>query len=473
MIETKIKPPTLSDHDALGASMASSEDRIAVLANGQSQTVFVYKYEDNTAHLEQAIQIPSYIQNATTNGFCAMDDEGQTLAVGIKATSTFDPYNERVLVFKRQGTIWTQSGVLTPFETTDLENASFGGLQTIAVDGNWIFVSDYLNSKNFYQEGCVYVYRFNGSVWQQHQKIVQNSELRSENAWFGRCIDSEQGSLVVSSISGIDTGVSGGITLYTLNQGNQQWEESQIFSIGNSIGDYGKKVCLSQNWISIYGSGNTQDEQGSMCLIQRNNGTRKFIHAPDNQTGGMNDSFGTNHKFHNDSDLLIVSDVSFDTSLGDNVGKTYVYQFTNNSWNLVTGIMASDGLPDERFGYGVGFCGDHAVVCAVWSDEAGEKSGLIYSYNCDGLLITHVEKNEKTEKLQLFPNPAKTVITVINLPTEKTQISIFDMSGRNVLSKQNILSSAIKIDINDFPSGMYIISVTGENFHWMEKILKE
>ncbi len=70
----------------------------------------------------------------------------------------------------------------------------------------------------------------------------------------------------------------------------------------------------------------------------------------------------------------------------------------------------------------------------------------------------------------LYPNPARDYIYIDNLP-ENTSIFIFNLTGK--LIKDNIATSTTgKIDINDIPSGVYIIKLSGTQINTVIRFVK-
>lgn len=73
------------------------------------------------------------------------------------------------------------------------------------------------------------------------------------------------------------------------------------------------------------------------------------------------------------------------TSFKDNLaGAAYVFENIGGSWVETAKLVASDGAPNEEFGYTVSIDGDTAVVGAYRHPEAGFQSGAVYVFDWDG-----------------------------------------------------------------------------------------
>ncbi|WP_019990051.1 FG-GAP repeat protein [Rudanella lutea] len=88
--------------------------------------------------------------------------------------------------------------------------------------------------------------------------------------------------------------------------------------------------------------------------------------------GAANDQFGLS--------VAISGDYAIVGALGDDVGSTidqgsaYIFVRTGNSWVQQAKLVASDGATNDYFGYSVAIAGDYALVGA-YSDNVGINSG--------------------------------------------------------------------------------------------------
>ncbi|MBT5990783.1 MAG: PKD domain-containing protein [Bacteroidetes bacterium] len=100
-------------------------------------------------------------------------------------------------------------------------------------------------------------------------------------------------------------------------------------------------------------------------------------------------------------------------------------------------------------------------VCLTATNSSG--SGTPH---CQTVLITHTSIAEKnSEKLLIYPNPAKDKIYVVLDKTimDNTQIKCYDMLGQQIQLRYQFMQSIIVIDVNELVSGSYFIEVSEEN----------
>lgn len=74
-------------------------------------------------------------------------------------------------------------------------------------------------------------------------------------------------------------------------------------------------------------------------------------------------------------------------------------------------------------------------------------------------------KNQQTETVKIYPNPATSAVT-IETEEENIKVSLFDISGREVLS-----STQKKIDISGLAKGIYMVRGTAGTTYISQKIL--
>ncbi|MEX1187689.1 MAG: T9SS type A sorting domain-containing protein [Bacteroidia bacterium] len=135
-------------------------------------------------------------------------------------------------------------------------------------------------------------------------------------------------------------------------------------------------------------------------------------------------------------------------------------QFTNTSIRQKTELISAD--------FGI-------VVYSV-TEEEGDKGQTIYQhrYLRSGNILNNSE-SAKINELELFPNPANSIVN-ISVPNLENQIlRIVDISGKLVKSINSNNQTAVSIDISDLARGMYFVNVSnreGKNVATKKLIIK-
>lgn len=97
--------------------------------------------------------------------------------------------------------------------------------------------------------------------------------------------------------------------------------------------------------------------------------------------------------------------------------------------------------------------------------EAGKAFFKLVDYPCDSLLSTStIDKNENN-KIQLYPNPSLSAITIDLDETLDTPFSIevSDMLGKRIFYKKYASEKTVRIDISPWQSGFYTLFYKDEN----------
>ncbi|MFN4235322.1 MAG: M43 family zinc metalloprotease [Bacteroidia bacterium] len=89
-----------------------------------------------------------------------------------------------------------------------------------------------------------------------------------------------------------------------------------------------------------------------------------------------------------------------------------------------------------------------------------------------GYNLNTIQDNELNHKIQLFPNPANNVVTLILSGEEnpENEITIFDLNGKIVFNTK-LNTNTINIDISNIENGVYFIQSRGNSGVWTEKLI--
>ncbi len=104
--------------------------------------------------------------------------------------------------------------------------------------------------------------------------------------------------------------------------------------------------------------------------------------------------------------------------------------------------------------------------------EAGGAFNSIHFRSAQSECCVSVEENELAHKFNVYPNPASDIVTVLTTLNEQTFISMFDMTGKEVLN-ESINQPQSRFDISSLANGMYIYRIqdTKGNLLKSEKIM--
>jgi len=152
------------------------------------------------------------------------------------------------------------------------------------------------------------------------------------------------------------------------------------------------------------------------------------------------------------------------------LSNTYTFSLYNNcaasawsyAWSFGDGTSQAGVSPTHTY-----TAPGTYTVCASAYDSLG--NAFTWCDNVIVPVILGVNENN-VSKVSLFPNPAKDNITINNLKGNEV-IRMTTIEGKVIHEVVNSDAEKITIDLNDFNNGIYLVSVTGSNTRYKEKVV--
>ncbi len=117
-------------------------------------------------------------------------------------------------------------------------------------------------------------------------------------------------------------------------------------------------------------------------------------------------------------------------------------------------------------------CGEIAIctmACSSGSISQGFLQPLSATNSIPAIHTSIVEI--KTIEIAVFPNPASEVLYINCVDGGKTNVSIINMAGQEILTNE-FESGSISIEINTLPVGQYIVRVSNQSIKNQTKTIK-
>lgn len=96
----------------------------------------------------------------------------------------------------------------------------------------------------------------------------------------------------------------------------------------------------------------------------------------------------------------------------------------------------------------------------------------IYGNNYGNQVTLGLEEKTLNNYFEIYPNPTKDLIYITKKTEESAELYIYDLQGKTLISEA--LSDKIsEINIQEFPTGLYLIKIVSENTSFIEKIIKQ
>ena len=123
------------------------------------------------------------------------------------------------------------------------------------------------------------------------------------------------------------------------------------------------------------------------------------------------------------------------------------------------------------------YINNNAPGCNSQSDIQNYSSSRIGTYDVVTSIVTIAESDSTSfgvsasNSFTLYPNPTERTLTIEGV-TGYLQMYIHDLVGREVMT-YSLTSSKKTIDVSDLPSGMYVVTLQGEDKTWTEVLIKK
>ena len=236
-------------------------------------------------------------------------------------------------------------------------------------------------------------------------------------------------------------------------------------SVGSSASGTGMDLVLGfgDGW-----SGFPEDQDTLVNFVRRNELKNIIMLTGDTHTSAMDDGTNAGLPEFNSSCMTVKSSSIKLYHLVDSIGQSLLGQpaVLDSMWN-----KGGAGLGNTNYNPGFGrvevFGSDSIRMCQI--DSTGE---IVMCWTmADGFQPTTFTDWGKTlnhPDLQVFPNPAENVLNIRLLTVDEhfgsATLRIFNTGGKLVYSeKLENATSAIVIDICDFPVGQYLLNISAES----------
>jgi hypothetical protein len=313
--------------------------------------------------------------------------DGDTLVVGAPGQPGYPATPGSVHVFVRTGSTWTlQARLLSPGANT---TEGFGS--SLALEGNTLaigapgLVYDAYNNK-------VYVFTRSGSTWSQQQQLEAADPVGGDSFGVSLALDSD--TLVIGA-SGVDTALyddAGAAYIFTRTAG--VWAQSQKLVNHMPYDDarLGASAALDGNYLALGAPGYTGI--GRVHVYYRSSGTWSYQRNLTGQPFAAEDSFGRSVSLAGDT---LVVGATGDDELGDRSGAAYIFVRSGTTWPLQAKLHAADAAAEDALGSSVVFEADTLVVGAPGADFPGSsESGAAYVFTRSGVTWSQQQKLTST-----------------------------------------------------------------------------
>ncbi len=310
---------------------------------------------------------------------------GNTAVVGALLDDNRDFDAGSAYVFVRHGSVWMEQQKLTASDGT--QDAGFG--TSVALSGDTIVVGAPRDDLAHFSPGSAYVFVRSGNVWSQQQKLTASDRAAIDS--FGRSVAISGDTVVIGAPQDDDHGIDSG-SAYVFVRTGTVWSQQQKLtsSSGQSDDMFGYSVALSGDTALIGSPAFFHPlTLGSAYVFVRSGS----VWSPQQKFTGSDvapgDDFGSSVAL--DGDTAVLGAVQSDAA-GDRSGSAYVFARDSGVRSQQQKLTAGDAAAQDLFGVSVAVSGDRTVVGSLCDSDAGRCSGSAYLFARSGGIWSQRQK---------------------------------------------------------------------------------
>ncbi len=222
--------------------------------------------------------------------------------------------------------------------------------------------------------GAAYVYRFNGTIWYQQQKLLASDAAAGDE--FGRSVAVHGNTIVVGSPLE-DAGGNAAGAVYVFRYDGSSWTQTQkiIASDAFAFDKFGTSVAVHGEALIVGAPDAHSPDPEGQAYVYRDTGAfwveDQILTASD---GTGYDRFGASVSIS--GDVAVVGAYATDAS----TGSAYVYEYNGSVWLQDQILTASDAGAGNEFGRAVDVSGDAIVVGSPLDQDLGPNTGSVYVF---------------------------------------------------------------------------------------------
>ncbi len=304
----------------------------------------------------------------------AIAADGDVVVVGSPLADGTHANSGAAYVYRRTAGVWSEDAVLAHEDPQAFDDYGI----SVDVEGDVIVVGAFFDDGIELDDGSAFVYRYDGSTWQQEQKLTASDPAFGDR--FGRSVVIEGNWIAVSAYRSDDLGADSG-SVYLFEFDGATWVEKQrVFASDGAAGDlFGVDVAMSADTLLVgsYFDDTTQIDAGSGYVFRYDGANwieeQKLV-ALDAEA---EDQLGATVSI--DGNTAVLGSYG-DNVAGDNSGSVYVYEFIGGAWVFIEELVASDASPADEFGWSVSLKGKVLAVGAYRDNHTVHEGGAAYIY---------------------------------------------------------------------------------------------
>jgi hypothetical protein len=346
--ETKLLASDGETNDNLGYSVAISGDGNTAVVNSSwsnddgknSGSVYIYEF-DGSNWLETKLTASDGTSQDQFGHSIAISADGTTVIVGSPGDDDNGNNSGSVYIYTLANGAWIETQKLT---ASDGASEDLFGYLNVALsgDGSTAIVSARRDDDNGNESGSVYIYSLLNGAWSETAKLIASDGHEGDYFGEGVSLSSDGLTAIVGAPFNDDQGSDSG-SAYIFRFDGTDWNEEVKLTASDGLGNeyFGLTVSVSGDGTSaVIGSRGHNQFSGSAYIYKFVDGNlweETKLLASD---GAAEDSFGYRVALSGDGSTAIVGAYGDDYNNNTNAGSAYIFDLVG--WSTCIGDIALD-----------------------------------------------------------------------------------------------------------------------------------
>ncbi|MBN2018237.1 MAG: hypothetical protein JW794_08950 [Candidatus Cloacimonetes bacterium] len=334
--------------------------------------------------MESAKEIASYKITATDyqnsiDYASVIDICGDWLIVGAPLADDTNTDEGCAYIYHWNGSSWSDECKIVASDAD--EEDQFG--YSVAISPDMALVGAMYEDTRAANAGAVYAYYYNGADWIEQKLMASDGEAHNH---FGESVDLDGTVAVVGAPQRGENGNQSGV-IYTFNRSGNTWTQSEkLCPSDNAQYDYfGWSVTISDDWLAVGSTGNDQAGNSSGAVYFYQHQADNWLERDKVVAGDTENNDNLGYAVDIDGDYALISSINDDDN-GPNSGSAYIFKRSSTSWLEQDKLLPSDGAGGDYFGNSVSLDGDYAIVGSAEHDNGDDLDcGSAYVFERDGI----------------------------------------------------------------------------------------
>lgn len=272
--------------------------------------------------------------------------------------------------------------------------------QAVAVNGNWMAVTDRVNTG----PGYVYMFLWTNGRWVYKQALTGSDCATGDR--FGNSVDIHGDTMVVGDYYKSSGGYGGGGVAYVFTvDANYVWSQQQKLEAGDPSTNkwFGVSVAVCGDWIVCGAGADGSTGSGWAYTFKRTTGVWAQVDKLTPSDGGIGDGFGGSRD-RGSRAVSICKKTGTTLAIGSfghghsgyqsDSGGVYVYTCDGSNWSIQQEVLPDVNLQQQYFGDNVHVDGDTLVVSGAGSSFGATSYPSVSVYTRSGSTWTWQQRME-------------------------------------------------------------------------------